>query len=410
MSYSQPLGYEENFGKLIADTTRGAIDIPAHFDYSPERLRLEVNGSRSFVQYNSVSQFNDGPDTWNLQPSSGDTVGLRTTENISYSVNYVTESAFAFSVNQSLQSGDVVRVGPHKSGSDGWFMEQRGTDHTDSQVDIIELRGGTRTVLASDVKLSQPITNFQRYSVRWSWYNVGNQVWTQSYTDGGEQINDVFVETSNDSSRGPEEANLPICFEVEADPSTTGLELYAGSTAQVILGATNNLIRSTSNEKNDVTLTGSNGTWEPIHALRIEPNASPNVQLESPNILQHTKDAKVQMKAIAVDPSKTDASGFGEPDLVRSVDTAVQTTDNVSQIPNASGTQIDPTSSTDPGGFEIQYNSIRPAAGDFSQGVIQNDAAVSKSVIPPNDVIVFIARSPDHNGKIDFGYTLSEDW
>ena len=410
MSYSQQLGYEENFGKLIADTTRGAIDIPAHFDYSPERLRIEINGSRSFVQYNSISQFNDGPDTWDLQPSSGDTVGLRTTENISYSVNYVTESAFAFSINQSLQDGDIVRVGPHKSGSDGWFMEQRGTDHTDNQVDIIELRGGTRTVLASNVELPQPITSFQRYSVRWSWYNVGNQTWNQSYTSGGEQINDTFAKTSNDSSRGPEEANLPICFEVEASGSTTGLELHAGSVAQVILGATKNLIRSTSNEKNRVQLTGNNDTWEPLHALRIKPNASANVQLENPNLLQYTKDAKVQMKAISVDPSKTDASGFGKPNLIRSVDTAVQTTDSVSEIPNDSGTQVDPDSSTNPGGFEVQYNSIRPTAQDFSQGVIQNDAAVSKSPIPPGDVIVFIARSPDHSGYVDFAYTLSEDW
>jgi hypothetical protein len=49
-------GYEDSFGKLIADNTRDVIDIGSHYPYSPERWRLLVDGTRQFPEYGSVAE------------------------------------------------------------------------------------------------------------------------------------------------------------------------------------------------------------------------------------------------------------------------------------------------------------------------------------------------------------------
>lgn len=408
MSYNQPLGFEEAFGKFISDTTKSELDIPSHYDFSPERLRLFVNGSRAFVQYGDVSQFTDAPDSYDLTPAGGDFVAIETVRGATYQVGYVIQTSLSFGLSQSLKSGDVIRWGPFRDGEDGWFFEQRGADHTDKQVDIKQLRKGVETTLVSDISLSKPTTEFLRYVCRWNWYNVGNQEWFQTYTKDGEQINEPIVESSIDSGRGPCNANLPIRFDVQASESTTNLTCNVGSFSHIILGNTDLLSRQKAEEK-VITVPEEVDTWQPIYAVRIQPGKNPNASLAKLSVLNYSNDARIQVLAISVHASKTDASGFSTPELQSAQNSVIQATENVSTIPDSSGTEVDPVLTTEPGGFQVGYSSLAPVGNNFQQGATSSEFNVKRPIYD-SDVIVFCSRTSVGAGELIFSYNTDQLW
>ncbi len=409
MSYNQPLGFEEAFGKLIADTTYSELDVPSHYDFSPERLRLFVNGNRAFVQYEeNISQFSDASDSYDLVPESGDFVGIETVRAATYQVGYVIQTSISFGLSQSLKSGDVIRWGPFRDGEDGWFYEQRGADHTDKQVDIKQLRDGTETTLKSEVSLPRSTTNFLRYVCRWNWYNVGNQEWFQTYTEDGEQINEPLTETSFDSGRGPANANLPIRFDVQASNTTSNLKCNVGSFSHILLGNTELLSRQKAEEK-VITVPEEVDTWHPIYAVRIQPGSNPNVSLAKLSVLNYSNDARIQVLAISVHASKTDASDFSTPELQSSQNSIIQVTENVSTIPNSSGTEVDPNLTTEPGGFQVGYSSLAPVGNNFQQGASSSEFNVKRPIYD-SDVIVFCARTSVGTGELIFSYNTDQLW
>lgn len=408
MSYNQPLGYEEAFGKFIADTTYSELDVPSHYMFSPERLRLHVNGSRAFVQYNNVSQFTDSSDSYDLTPESGDFVAIETVRAATYQVGYVIQTSLSFGLSQSLKSGDVIRWGPFRDGEDGWFFEQRGADHTDTQVDIKQLRDGTETTLKSDATLSKPTTEFLRYVCRWNWYNVGNQEWFQTYTENGEQINEPVIETSFDSGRGPANANLPIRFDVQASGSTSNLTCNVGSFSHIILGNTELLSRQKAEEK-VITVPEEVDTWQPIYAVRVKPGKNPNVSLAKLSVLNYSNDARIQVLAISVHASKTDASGFETPELQSLQNSIIEATENVSTIPNASGSEVDPNLTTEPGGFQVGYSSLAPVGNNFQQGASSSEFNVKRPIYD-TDVVVFCERTSVGAGELIFSYNTDQLW
>lgn len=404
-----PQGWEDALGSQIASPTRNVIDIASHYNFSPERLRLFRNGSREFIQYGSISQFSDEVDYWSLQPDAGDSMHIESAESGTYVVNYLMQSSWAFALNQALSDGDVLRYGPY-NGANGWYFEQRGTDHGPMEGDIIEERNGTETTLKANVSLGAPLTDWVRRECQFGWYNVLNQTWRETITDDGQASNDIFSRTSNDGARGPETGNLNLWLEVEASASTTDLELLAGSMGMITLGDPTSLNRDKP-QYNSVTLSGTANAWEPVLALRIDPdNPHVNMQFSLLNILSYSSNATCELVVASFDASNTDASGWSLPEYHHDKNSAVETTTNVSQVANASGTQEDLAAGTKFGGYTIA-SSVDVDGGNISgsESTVNQNRVEKKSVLN-SDTIVFLARTGTMDGTLHFVWDVDQNW
>lgn len=402
-------GWTESFGKQIADETGNEINIASQYKFSPERVRLFVDGTRSFVQYNSISQLTDENDIWRLQPASGENVALESAESSTYIVGYVLHASLALSVNQSLSDGDVLKFGPYTE-NDGWFMEQRGTDHTDSQVDIKRLKGGTESTLEENVELPKAVTEWCRYGVDYNWYGNGNQVWVQTRTDSGEQLNEVVAKTSVDGNRSTESGNVNIHYEIEAGSSTTGLELEGGSMSLLTLGQVTSISRDKAQYEN-VTLPAGDNTWHPILAVRIRPSDDTvNCRLDDVTVLSYSNNADVELVATNVSPDKTDATGWGTPSYHHTQNSALQSTTNISQVPNDSGTQTDLGTDEKFGGYTIGTAQIVTGGATRATAGTDNDATLQKKNILGSDETVFLARSSNSGGDLKFVWDADQFW
>lgn len=401
---------QDAFNKLIADGTTNELDIASQYAASPERVRVHRNNTREFINYSSSSVFTDDPDVWRLQPGDGDNVRLESAESITYSVQYVVQASFAFKLNQSLQSGDAVKIGPY-NGSDGWYIEHRG-EHADDEVDIIRERAGSSKTLASDVKLDRPVTEFTRLECRYNWYNVGNQIWYQTYfrEDDGEQINKELVKTG-EKARGPQTANLNLWYEIDQGSGNTGAELVAGSCSAVTLGRIQNLTRAKGQYKKVTLPSGNDDTWVPIYAIRLDPdNDNTNAQLKKLKALQYSNAADVELLAVSVDTDKTDASGWTTPEYHHEYNSDIQETESVTEVPNSSGTQKVLTSGEKPGGFTLGTSVRLDAGGQETSAAEATDAREVKKSILGSDVVVFLARSGSSGGDVDFTYESVQNW
>lgn len=405
--------YEDGFEDLNVKNWRNNLDIASHYNFSPERLRLFLNGSREFVQYgeNDGAKFEDKADVWTLQPASGDTMRLESAESTSYVVNYVSQASFAFQINQSLQSGDIIKIGPF-DGSDGWYLEQRGADHTVSQADIIQESAGSTTTLASDVELSKPITDWTRLEVKYNWYGVGNQSWVQTYTEDGEQFNDELVKTSVDGTRGPETGNLPLRLEVTAGSGTSGLELDAGSIAFNTLGDTTALSRDKP-QRIEVTLDDTNDVWLPIYALRTDPDDdNVNVNFTSLDLVSYGNNTDLELVAASVSPEKTDASGsnFSVPKYHHKQNSALQDTTSISEVPASGGTQKVLGSADKFGGYAIAAAQIESGGNTIATDGTRNDSVREKKSILKSDHVVFLARTSNGGATLRFVWDADQNW
>lgn len=376
------------FDKPIADTTKNALDIASHYPYNPERHRLYVNGSRVFPQYGSVSQYNHATDVHELSPAAGETVVLETNERPRYVVQYEIAATWALSISQSLQSGDRVRFGLYTD-QNGWFFEHNDT-HSPNDVDLVIRRAGSEVVREAEA-LSRPLTDFTRPELYTNWYNVGRQLWKQTYTDSGVQINQDIGTTSVDGERGPQVGNLPLRYEVTAGSGTSNLTLDAGSMGFVVLGD----VTATTREKTHrFTHTFSTtGSWVPIGAIRIDPDRYiVNTQLKNTDVVSFggSSGTSVRVMPMAVDPSKTDAATWAAPAELSATNSVIQTASTVSTFPDSTGTVV--SSASDPGGYQLGYGSWY-STGTGSKTAVASGSPTRKRALSDRDVCIFLGNS-----------------
>lgn len=400
----------DTFGNQIRRITRNELDIASQYQYSPERLRLFRDNTRQFVQYDApITGFTDADRTWDLAPGSDETLHIESAESVSYVVNYETVATFAFELNQSLGTGDVVQVGP-RTATDGWYMEQRGSDHTDTQVDIIQLDDGSTTTLASDVELDKPTTDACRYECRFNWYGVGSQVWTQTFTEDGTQRNTRLVETSEDGAFAPATGNVNLWYEITQAAGNSGVELSVGSMSMITNGAIANLTRSKP-QTVSVSLPSTNDTWLPIYAIRLNPDVpNVNARFRSLNITSYENNTFLELVAASMSPDKTDATGFSIPAYHHAQNSAFQDTTNISEVPDDEGTQGTLGASDKYGGYTIATSSISSGGNTLStQGDISAATEAKKSILG-SDEIVFLARTGNAGATLRFTWGADQDW
>lgn len=411
-----PADNVDAFGKLIADSTTNHLNVASHYPFSPERWRFFVDGTRQFIQYNSVSQYNHATDVHELSPAGGETVTLETTERPRYVVQYEQDGTFAMSASQSLNSGDRIRIGLFTD-NEGWFLEHNGDHASDSEVDLVIRRNGSEEARETN-ELSRPVTDFTRYELRTNWYNVGRQRWAQTFSAAGSQNQQLIGTTSVDGGRGPQIGNLPMRYEVTAASGTSNLTVNAGSIGFVTLGDVESVTRVKSEHFNgDI---GSGNTWVPFgYGLRIDPDRDiTNVQLTDVQVQEWGGSGDLRVIAQSFDPSKVaDSNGnqltdsdFSTPATLSSQNSVMQETTNIAQFADSSGTVG--TSASNPGGWQVGFSSL------YSGGQSQNASVTGanrqrKRQISDRDIVVFLAFATDSitdTASADVEYTLEEEW
>lgn len=159
-----------------------------------------------------------------------------------------------------------------------------------------------------------------------------------------------------------------------------------------------------------ITLSGTANAWEPFYAVRIDPDKSKvNVQLTQVDVLNYGPNDRVEVIVVSVDPSKTDASGWGFSDYHHDSNSALQTTTSVSEVPNTSGTQTDLGASAKPGGHTLATAVDIDGGNASGSAATNNTARQEKKAILDSDVAVFLARTGTF-GDIDIVWDADQNW
>lgn len=405
------LDARDAFGNLITSRTN-VLDLGAHYPYSPERWRVFVDGSRVFPEYGSVAQYTHDTDVHRLQPGAGETVVFESAERPRYVVQYELAATWAFAVNQQLTGDDRIRVGLY-DGTDGWYMEQRG-DHADAQTaDFVLERAGSEVYRETDIDIHKPSTTWARLRLKTGWYDITRQEWQRSYPDAGTQENPVIGTFSADETRGSRTGNLPLHYEVTADAEVSGLELEAGSAAQVNLGTTTPFTRVKTAEFTATVPTAD--TWVPIHAFRIDPAREIiNTQLRTTDVVEFDGSGDVRVMPRAFSPANLADSGggalvdgdFSTPAEHSASSSVVESTSAVAQFPDSTGA-VD-TSTDTPGGYQLGFASWW-STGSGSKTSQEGGTSTPKQGLYRGDVCVFLANATV-SGDVTVEYVVEEDW
>lgn len=400
------------FGNDITERTN-VLDVASHYPYSPERLRLFVDGSRIFPEYesaiNDLAQYSHTGNRHELSPAAGETVTLESAERPRYVVGYELAATWAFGTNQSLASGDSIRVGLY-DGTDGWYLEHTG-DHADDVADLVMESEGSEVYRNEDIDIHAPVTQFARALLQTGWYDITRNKWERSFANGGAQTNPEIGSFSAPDTPGPVTGNLPSHFSVTASGSTTNLVLEAGSFAQVNLGETASLTRSKTPEPFGGESIGSTGTWVPLRAIRVGPDRRiVNFQLASLKVLGYSVDATVTVGISAVPESKVtfdDTDSWSTPPPLTPSSSVVETRSDVTGFPDQTGTVQ--SSTTTPGPFSLATSTLTPTDTQQFQKGTTSQTNIQKSNLPRDDIAVVIAKA-DATGDVTYGTSWEEDW
>lgn len=390
------------FGTGVSKNTQNLLNLPSHNPVNRERWRLSINNDRKNLQYNSYPEFRKRVDLNILQPAPGDTVTLESAERPPYVVHYELWYSWAASVNRTLETGDVVRIGAFTD-ENGYFLKMNSSSGTD-QAYLMVRRNGTNTK-ANMVSLKRDATDFTRFELRSNWYNAGEQTWVQTTTNSSlkdVQKNEVLGYTAPNGKRldGPELPQLPVRFQVHRGVGSSPLALNAGSANILVAGDVNAISRVKTDYFTESI--GQAGEWEPVAAIRIKPEADFVLsELSSVDLAESSADTEFFVTAQSHDPRlvlsstgqsvSTNGTGWRPPETLGGNTNLIQITRNVSQAPNENGTVV--TSTSRPGGFQVGWGSLYSSGNKGSSS--SSSQQDKKRPIYGSDVVVFWAKMED---------------
>lgn len=424
MSYSQELGKEDLFGKLIADSTENRADLASHFDFSQERWRYfrrdSTSGSlsREYIAYGNKTGFTDTVDSYIIEPTSTDYIAqLETAERFRYNVGYTSKISFAFQTNQSLKSGDKVVMGygdpdleNNMASADGWFVEFVPS-LSDSECYFNTYRNGTLVSNGGSnnvVQLEKGITDWRRFEIEINWYNISASKLVESYTNSdGCQIDESQSRTSPTDKKGPQTANKKLTFSIRGGGNGTSLE--TGSAAVIINGTSFDRKRTKSDRFSDKVT--SSKTWVPVLAMRRDPNRSNVfVALKNLTILRYSSEnVEMQIKGFSKDKVNFGSGSWSTPDGLSPNNSVLQVRNDVDQIVDQSGNLQSTTDN--PGGYQIIASEITKA-GKIVGTAPPSETPLTKEIrrVYDDDVAVVLAKSPSSDETFDMRYDVNESW
>jgi len=421
---------EDAFDNLVVQGTTVEADLASHYTYSPERYRLFINGTRQFIQYDgNPTGFDDSGDTFDLTPqNSGDVWVYETAERFRYVVGYISEWSQALELNQSLGTDDSLIVGYGDAdlnnstddqpgpAADGWFVIHDSAD-ADNEAELAEYRDGTK-VDSTDVTFTELFQTFGRLEGQTNWYNVGNTVLTETYTTGdGEQNNDVVGKVANNTGRGPTDGNqrFQVSLKVGNATSAGSLTAEVGSFGLKTLGEVTGVLRTKTFDVTE-TYNGTTGEFEPVLAIRIDPdrqNVTSELSVLEPLKFSATDDLIIIAQLFAPE-NVADSGGsqlvdgdFSTPNELSAQNSVIETSTAVDQVADSTGTLQ--TSMTDPGGYQLGYGSLTSEGAGGGNARTSSRARTQKRTVTAGDYVVVMIRS-DSTGDLKFDIQFEQDW
>lgn len=425
MSYNQELGFEDQFGKLIADNTQNLADISTQHKFSAERWRYfrrdATSGplSREFVQYGETNGFTDNVDTFRIAPGGQDLAAeLDTAERFRYAVGYTQEVSFTFQTNQPLGTGDRVVVGAgdpdianNSAAADGWFLEFN-SNLADNEAYFNIYRNGT--IISNGgannlVTFEKNIDDWRRFEIEFNWYGVGSAKLTETYVDAnGNQINSEIDEIGVPAGKSAESANKNVAYAIRSGGNGTTLE--TGSVGVVINGDIDRIVREKSDRFEETLATAD--TWVPAFAIRGERGVRrpTNIELRDLSVIRWTAaEDEVEVIVKGFDETKVTFGGgdaWDTPDPLTSANTYLESRTDVTQIADQTGTLV--ANTTTPGGYEIFRTELSPTGQQFKEGTTAAPGIRAPRKIYDSDVAVVLLKSPVTGETATLNYGVTE--
>jgi len=405
----------DSFGTLITKSTSNLLNLPSHEPYSRERWRVDVNGEKTNLQYNSITEYEKKTDVHYLNPDQGDTVTLRSAERPTYVVHYELWYSWAFDIDRELQGNDFVKIGAFNE-DNGYYVKKNSTGG-DLDAYIVVERNGTVTK-TTPITLDKPITDFTRFELRTNWYNAGEQTWIQTITNSSltdVQQQNILGRTAPNGQRldGPENPQLPLRFTVHRGSSTPDLNMNAGS-GNILVAGDVNIIERAKTHAFDVSVSQL-GDWEPVAAIRLEPEADfVRSDIQTVDLAETDRDTDYYVTAQQHSPEKVETltgealsnasdSVWTTPEEMSDTNSVIEFTSNISAAANVNGTVVGSTS--DSGGFQVGWASLYSVG---NKGVSESRATQElKRPIYGEDVVVFWMKAEDEgNPGVPAGATV----
>lgn len=396
------------FDKLIADGTRNTVDIPAIYDFNNERHRLKENGTR--VAPEDISgQFSDNADSFTLSPDAGNTIDFHTAERPRYIVGYEAAASTAGMLNQSLESGDTYEVGlrDYQDPENKAFFEFNGGG--DNRIVLVgsDTEVATETfTLPEGLNSTDPI----RYEIQFNAYNVGRYQFKVSYTDSSKPIdskqqNEIVGELAVDDDFAIGDFNHHIYHELDA--TTAGKSVEAGSFGYIVLGNVEETTRDKGASLRGLSYGGS-GEFEALAALRVKPGEG-NVYTQMKNVSVFPDGGGGELLVAVFQAGETDATGFDTPPEMSARNTVIETTTNVSEFVDSTGTTV--TSTNDPNGYQIGLTTYE-SSGQGSQTRTQPSVDIeNKRPLYEDDVALFLYKADSATARsVNLNYFIEQDW
>jgi len=359
MTPKTPRRGEDAFLKQISDSTRNSLDLPSVYDVSPERYRLVIDGTRTTPT--DTTSFEDRQRDFLLAPAAGETVEFYSAERPRYVVGYEAAASWAFEGLTEIGTDDTVRIGVTDRDATGNGVNRAYFEFTPGENRCVLERAGTE-VDAMSFRFPDAIEyqSFVRPEIQYNAYDAGRWLFSLSYTHStngvGEKQEIVDVaELAVDDAGATNEYNFHLWFEVDSPSGTT--ELSAGSMAYRVLGNTTATYRPKTSRHTGLSYGGS-GDYEAVLAMRKAPDAS-NVFTELTGLELFLADGSGEAVIVSVPESDTDASGFSVPSAQSAENSVFETTTNVSQFPDSTGSVV--TSAANPGGYQIAFSATEDA-------------------------------------------------
>lgn len=397
----------ENFDQLIADGRNPKGDLASHYPYSPERYHFYVNGDRKYLLYGDHPKFEDAENYFGLSPDADDVITFNTTERYRYPVGFVISISHSERINQALNDGDAVIRGfgnPDLENStddspgpnaDGWLWINNST--TDgAEIKLALYRDGTETA-SEKMEIHTALDVQRRLEERGDWYNVGSVEGVESYTDGGEQINERAIEIGNDDGKATKVGNQKFHMSVKASSSTNNLEVQMGSIALIDLGSTDPIGRG---KGSSLSLTHSgSGDWEVMGAIKSN-SSIVNAQITNLRIGETTDGEDVKIFGAVVSKENTDVvdSEFFVPEDRNARNTTIRIAEytggnkNFPEEETSDAETINQVTATDdPGGWQVARATLY-ASGQGSTTQIKADNFVRPRNIPEGEYVLILGK------------------
>lgn len=389
--------WSDSFNNQLTRGEKSRIDIPSPVGFNTERLKKITQGS---VDPSTNFSEVDGHFEIETTGSTDDRFRLESHERVRYTPGFEAEVGVACRFPSDLQDGDRVLIGitdNNLPSDDGVQFLFDGPDNVKCRI-----RGGGTTRRETDADLPDDFDPKNPFiaKILYNLYGVGTCMFVFSYTStsnsnkGDIQKNKKVAEISVNDDWTVDSFTLHVFADVAVDDSnnTTGSTIEVGSMQAVIRGD----VVATDRQKsvNGFGLGGAidSTSWTPLKAYRIDPNRD-NIYVQL-RALEGNPTDTMKLAAFAVDPSKTDASGFTEGGEVLSANSVMQTTTSV-------------TTPTSPTNRQIGFVSV--AGGSKNKSTVQEDEAVTP--LYDDEIAVIMAKTKSaSNASTDIVTKWTEEW